>query len=135
MSPKTCHDKSNYEARGQASVRRYIMLFSILISAGLLSAGRPAEPAEQPDTADLKTSWKGFSLNTRWVLKTGRTDSAGTLADWNTLVMTATKKFSLKKSSLTLNLTAKNLLNSSYELVSGYPMPPRSLVGGIELGF
>ena len=57
MSPKTCHDKSNYEARGQASVRRYIMLFSILISAGLLSAGRPAEPAEQPDTADLKTFW------------------------------------------------------------------------------
>ena len=91
--------------------------------------------AKHTVTADLKTSWKGFSLNPRWVLKTGRTDSAGTLADWNTLDLTATKKFSLKKSSLTLNLTAKNLLNSSYELVSGYPMPPRSLVGGIELGF
>lgn len=91
--------------------------------------------AKHTVTADLKTSWKGFSLNPRWILKTGRTDSAGTLADWNTLDLTATKKFSLKKSSLTLNLTAKNLLNSSYELVSGYPMPPRSLVGGIELGF
>ena len=91
--------------------------------------------AKHTVTADLKTSWKGFSLNPRWVLKTGRTDSAGTLADWNTMDLTATKKFSLKRSSLTLNLTAKNLLNSSYELVSGYPMPPRSLVGGIELGF
>ena len=48
MSPKTCHGKSNYEARGQASVRRYIMLFSILISAGLLFADRTAELAEQP---------------------------------------------------------------------------------------
>ena len=91
--------------------------------------------AKHTATADLKASLKGYSLNPRWVLKTGRTDSAGTLADWNTLDLTTTKKFSLKKSSLTLNLTAKNLLNSSYELVSGYPMPPRSLVGGIELGF
>ena len=48
MSPKTCHDKSNYEARGQASVRRYIMLFSLLISAGLLFADRSADFAEQP---------------------------------------------------------------------------------------
>ena len=48
MSPKACHGKSNYEARGQASVRRYIMLFSILISAGLLFADRTAELAEQP---------------------------------------------------------------------------------------
>ena len=48
MSPKTCHDKSNHEARGQASVRRHIMLFSILISAGLLLADRTADFAEQP---------------------------------------------------------------------------------------
>ena len=47
-SPKTCHGKSNDGARGQASVRRYIMLFSFLISAGLLFADRPAEYAEQP---------------------------------------------------------------------------------------
>ena len=91
--------------------------------------------AKHTVTADLKASWKGFSLNPRWVLKTGRTDSAGTLADWNTLDVTAEKEFTLKKARLTINLSAKNLLNCSYELVSGYPMPPRSLVGGIELGF
>ena len=42
-SPKTCHGKSNDGARGQASVRRYIMLFSFLISAGLLFADRSAD--------------------------------------------------------------------------------------------
>jgi outer membrane cobalamin receptor len=68
-------------------------------------------------------------------LKTGRTDSAGTLADWNTLDVTAEKEFTLKKARLTINLSAKNLLNCSYELVSGYPMPGRSLTGGIEFGF
>ena len=91
--------------------------------------------AKHTVTADLKASWKGYSLSPRWVLKTGRTDSAGTLADWNTLDMTAEKEFTLKKARLTINLSAKNLLNCRYELVSGYPMPPRSLVGGIELGF
>jgi 6-phosphogluconolactonase (cycloisomerase 2 family) len=69
------------------------------------------------------------------LLKTGRTDSAGTLADWNTLDVTAEKEFTLKKARLTINLSAKNLLNCRYELVSGYPMPGRSLTGGIEFGF
>ncbi|MBO5708866.1 MAG: TonB-dependent receptor, partial [Bacteroidales bacterium] len=91
--------------------------------------------AKHTVTADLKASWKGYSLSPRWVLKTGRTDSAGTLADWNTLDVTAEKEFTLKKARLTINLSAKNLLNSSYELVSGYPMPGRSLTGGIEFGF
>lgn len=91
--------------------------------------------AKHTVTADLKASWKGYALNPRWILKSGRSDSVGTLADWNTLDVTAEKEFTLKKARLTINLSAKNLLNCSYELVSGYPMPGRSLTGGIELGF
>ena len=87
-------------------------------------------------TADMKAEWKGYVLNPRWVWKTGRTDSSGSLADWNTLDLTISKTFSLKGStSIGLNLTAKNLLNCRYELVSGYPMPGRSIMGGISLAF
>ena len=87
-------------------------------------------------TADMKAEWKGYVLNPRWIWKTGRTDSSGSLADWNTLDLTISKTFSLKGStSIGLNLTAKNLLNCRYELVSGYPMPGRSIMGGISLAF
>ena len=87
-------------------------------------------------TADMKAEWKGYVLNPRWVWKTGRTDSSGSLADWNTLDLTISKTFSLKGStSIGLNLTARNLLNCRYELVSGYPMPGRSIMGGISLAF
>ena len=87
-------------------------------------------------TADLKAEWKGYTLNPRWIWKTGRTDSAGSLADWDTLDIALSKRFTLKGSTaLGINLTAKNLLNCRYELVSGYPMPGRSIMGGISLAF
>ena len=92
--------------------------------------------AKHTVTADLKAEWKGYTLSPRWVWKTGRTDSAGSLADWNTLDIAISKRFSIKGSTtLNLNLTAKNLLNSRYELVSGYPMPGRSIMGGIAFTF
>ena len=92
--------------------------------------------AKHTVTADLKASWKGYQLNPRWVLKTGRSDSAGSLADWNTLDVNISKTFTFGKSlSLRVNLSAKNILNCRYELVSGYPMPARSLVGGLGLTF
>ena len=92
--------------------------------------------AKHTVTADLKAVWKGYSLNPHWILKTGRTDSAGSLAAWNSLDMTLSKTFLFRNSlSLGVNLSAKNILDCRYELVSGYPMPGRSFIGGIELEF
>ncbi len=92
--------------------------------------------AKHTVTADLKASWKDYQLNPRWVLKTGRSDSAGSLADWNTLDVNISKTFTIGKSlSLGVNLSAKNIMNCRYELVSGYPMPARSFVGGLGLTF
>ena len=92
--------------------------------------------AKHTVTADIKAAWKGYTLNPRWVWKTGRTDSAGSLADWNSLDIVLAKKITILKSRvIELNLTARNLLNSRYELVSGYPMPGRSITGGVAFCF
>ena len=92
--------------------------------------------AKHSVTAAMTASWKGYSLNPRWILKAGRSDAAGSLADWNTLDLNISKTFTFKKSfSLGVFLSAKNLLDCRYELVSGYPMPGRSFIGGIELKF
>ena len=87
-------------------------------------------------TASVKASWKGYELNPRWVLKSGRNDATGNLADWNTLDVTISKTFRLRGPlSLGINIAAKNLLDCRYELVSGYPMPGRSFIGGVEMKF
>ena len=87
-------------------------------------------------TADASVSWKGYAFNPRFMMKAGRTDSAGSLADWNTLDLNLSKTFSFGRScNLTVNVAAKNILDSRYELVSGYPMPGRSFIGGIGFTF
>ena len=92
--------------------------------------------AKHTVTADLKASWKGYLLNPRWVMKSGRTDGNGSLADWNNWDMSLSKRFMFKKvCSFSITLAAKNLLDARYELVSGYPMPGRSLIAGLELDF
>ena len=92
--------------------------------------------AKHTVTASVKTSWKGYELNPRWVLKSGRNDATGNLADWNTLDVTLSKTFRLRGPlSLGINIAAKNLLDCRYELVSGYPMPGRSFIGGVEMKF
>ena len=92
--------------------------------------------AKHTVVTDLKLSWKGYLLNPRWMMRAGRNDASGSLADWNTLDVTASKTFVLRKSlSLGVNLSARNLLDCRYELVGGYPMPGRSFTGGLELRF
>ena len=92
--------------------------------------------AKHTVTASVKASWKGYELNPRWVLKSGRNDASGNLADWNTLDLTLSKTFKLRGPlSLGINIAAKNLLDCRYELVSGYPMPGRSFIGGVEMKF
>lgn len=88
------------------------------------------------DIADLKAAWRGYTLNPRWILKSGRSDGAGSLADWNTLDISLWKTFIFRSSySLGINLSAKNLMDTSYELVSSYPMPGRSFIAAIEFRF
>ena len=92
--------------------------------------------AKHTVTASVKASWKGYELNPRWVLKSGRNDATGNLADWNTLDLTLSKTFRLRGPlSLGINIAAKNLLDCRYELVSGYPMPGRSFIAGITISF
>ena len=92
--------------------------------------------AKHTVTASVKASWKGYELNPQWVLKSGRNDATGNLADWNTLDLTLSKTFRLRGPlSLGINIAAKNMLDCRYELVSGYPMPGRSFIGGITIAF
>jgi outer membrane cobalamin receptor len=118
-------------------VARYSYQSAVDVTPDSYSYGQQiAYLAKHTVTADLKAGWKGYQLNPRWVLKSGRTDSYGALADWNTLDISLSKCFIIRKSlSLSICLSAKNLFNNEYELVSGYPMPGRSFIGGIKLGF
>lgn len=85
---------------------------------------------------DASLSWKGYELNPRWHLRAGRNDSTGELPDWNTLDVNLAKHFTLPKGfGLDVTLSARNLLDCRYELVSGYPMPGRSFIAGLAFTF
>jgi outer membrane cobalamin receptor len=116
---------------------RYSYQSAVDKSADSYSFGQQiAYIAKHTVTADVKAAWKGYALNPRWVWKAGRSDSAGSLADWNAVDVVLSKRFSiLRLMSIEVHLAAKNLLDSRYELVSGYPMPGRSFIGGITLVF
>jgi outer membrane receptor protein involved in Fe transport len=81
-------------------------------------------------------SWKGWELYAAWNLKSGYCGAAGELTDWNTLDLTVSKEFTIRKAgTFRLSLSSRNITGSRYEIVSGYPMPGRSLLGGIEYKF
>lgn len=85
-------------------------------------------------TADA--AWKGWALNALWNLRAGRKDSMGDMPNWNTLDLTAGKTFCLGKAgSLALRVMGRNLFDCRYETVSGYPMPGRSFLAGLEYKF
>lgn len=89
-------------------------------------------------TAGAFGTWKGWSLRTIWNLRAGRSDSTGALPDWNTLDASLSKTFSWGQDgtrALTLSLTGRNLTDTRYELSRGYPMPGRSIMGGITMEF
>ena len=78
----------------------------------------------------------GWRLDALWNLRKGRFDASGEMPDWQTLDLSLRKAFSLGKcGELGFNITARNLLDARYELVRDYPMPGRSLLGGIEFKF
>lgn len=80
--------------------------------------------------------WKGWSLVPVWQLRSGRTDGSGDLDDWNTVDLTLAKDVKLTKTGpLSLKLSVRNLFDHRYEVSSGYPMPGRSIIGGLEYKF
>lgn len=81
-------------------------------------------------------SWKGWMLEPTWQMRTGRTDGYGKLPDWNTLDLTLSKTFIVRNAGMmTLKAAARNLADSRYETVSGYPMPGRTFMCGAEFKF
>ena len=81
-------------------------------------------------------SWKGWTLESVWQMRAGRTDGSGKLPDWDTLDLTLSKTFKIRKAGLmTLMAAARNLADSRYETVSGYPMPGKNFMCGVEFKF
>ena len=81
-------------------------------------------------------SWKGWSLVPVWQLRSGRSDGYGDLDDWNTLDLTLAKDIKLPKTGpLSVKLSVRNMFDNRYEVSSGYPMPGRSIIGGLEYKF
>ena len=81
-------------------------------------------------------SWKGWALIPVWQLRAGRTDESEILDDWNTLNLTLSTQVRLPKTGpLSFKFSVNNLFDCRYEISSGYPMPGRSFIGGLEYKF
>ena len=80
-------------------------------------------------------AYKGWMLGATWNLRAGRRDSMGAMPNWNTVDLQFGKDFTLRTCSLGVRLTVRNLNNCRYETVSGYPMPGRSIMGGLVFNF
>lgn len=90
------------------------------------------------NTAILNASgiYKGWKLEAKWSIHSGRRDSYGEMPDWNTFDLKAGKDFHLQKDCvLELFLSLKNLNDCRYEFVSGYPMPGREFMAGLGFRF
>ena len=85
---------------------------------------------------NASASWRGWALAPVWQLRSGRTDGSGDLDDWNTFDLTLAKSIKLPKTGpLSLKLAVCNMFDHRYEVSSGYPMPGRSILGGLEYKF
>lgn len=81
-------------------------------------------------------SFRGWSLNPVWNLRAGCSDGTGEMPDWNVLDATLSKSMTVPKVGLlTFQLSVRNVADTRYESVRGYPMPGRSIIGGIDLNF
>lgn len=81
-------------------------------------------------------AWRGWCLAPVWQMRAGRMDGTGILPDWNTLDLNLRKVFNFHRTGpFTLLFSIRNLLDCRYETVSGYPMPGRNIMIGIEYKF
>ena len=89
-------------------------------------------------TADAFCGYMGWRLGMRWNMRAGRSDSSGKMPDWDTLDATISKTFRYGKDrsrGIKVSMIARNLTDTRYELSRGYPMPGRSIMGGITMEF
>ena len=78
----------------------------------------------------------GWRIDALWNWRGGRFDASGEMPNWNSLDLSLRKTVKLcEDSALTFFITGKDLLDCRYELVRDYPMPGRSILGGIEFKF
>ena len=81
-------------------------------------------------------TWNSWTAQAVWQMRAGRKDGTGDLPDWNTLDVDLAKPLTMRKSgTVLLKITTRNLLDCRYETVSGYPMPGRSFMAGVEYKF
>ena len=80
-------------------------------------------------------AYRGWTLGARWNLKAGRVDGSGNMPDWNTLDVNFLKDFPVGSTLIGVFVSARNLLNKRYDIVSGYPMPGRNFTGGASFRF
>ncbi len=85
---------------------------------------------------DGSVEWKGWTLLSFWQMRSGRTDGAGALPDYDTLDLSLCRTFTLCRSyGMKVSLSCRNVFDCSYEIAGGYPMPGRTLMGGVEFSF
>lgn len=82
---------------------------------------------------NLDAEWNNLNAGLLWQGRFGRTTSdKDGLGDWNTLDLNM--RYAIFK-GLSAKLSVKNIFDCRYEFISGYPMPGRSLLLGIEYKF
>ena len=80
--------------------------------------------------------WKRWRLAPLWQMRSGMTDGTGDVPSWNTLDIMLSKEVNINKvGSLELRFSVRNVFDGRYEVVSGYPMPGRSFIGGVIFDF
>ncbi len=115
----------------------YTLLSSTDRTSGSYSYGtQVAYTAKHSMITTGEMSWKGWKLNPAWILKRGYCGSDGKVYDWNTVDLTLSKSINIRNiCTFTLSLSSRNIADTRYEILSGYPMPGRSFIGGLEFKF
>ena len=110
--------------------------YSYISSVDLLTGAQVPFTSKHLISVNADAGYSGWTLNALWQMRAGRSDGYGPLPAWNTLDVAFSKNFSLGKSHVIgLKIMVKNILDCRYETVSGYPMPGRSFMGGVEYKF
>ncbi len=110
--------------------------YSYISSVDMLTGAPVPFTAEHVVSVNADVDYAGWSLDALWQMRAGRSDGYGDLPAWNTLDAALSKNFSLGKSHvLGFKIMVKNIIDCRYEAVSGYPMPGRSFMGGIDYKF
>ena len=114
----------------------YVIISGIALPVGGIQMQYLPFTARHVLSVNADVDYAGWSLDALWQMRSGRSDGYVDLPAWNTLDAALSKNFSLGKFHvLGFKVMVKNILDCRYETVSGYPMPGRSFMGGVEYKF